>query len=97
MSSQYKREEQNLKKIIKDNVTPRNDEILKINVFYKNSKLSQQFIRKNVHADVSNSYVVYKYNCNQQEQCQLSSQCLYKKNRLKKKFTLIIIIFISLE
>ena len=67
MSSQYKQEESNMKKILKEHITPKPDSKLKISIYYKNRKLSNLLIQNKVVKDDSGSHVVYKYVCGECE------------------------------
>ena len=69
MSSQYKQEEKNLKKILHQQITPKPNSKLKISIYYKNRKLSNLLIRNKTIKDDSGSHVVYKYVC---EECEPS-------------------------
>ena len=87
MSSQYKQEETNLRKIIYENVTPREGSSIKLSIYYKNRKLSQLFIKNNIHKDSSNSHVVYRYTCNKVE-CQPHQFYIgYTTTTLKQRMT----------
>ena len=70
MHPHYKQEENNLNKIVRDNVTIETDTNLKISTYYKNKKLSNLFIKNNVHRDKERHCVVYKYICEGVERCQ---------------------------
>ena len=88
MSSQYKQEENNLRKIIDDNITPQTNNSVKLAIYYKNKKLSQMLIRNNVNRDTSNSHVVYKHTCNQ-EGCQSHQYYVgYTTTTLKQRMTM---------
>ena len=83
MSSQYKQEERNLRKIVDNHLTPKPNSILKLSIYYKNKKLSNLLIKNNIHNDSSNSHVVYKYNC---EECQPSPYYIgYTTTTLKQR------------
>jgi hypothetical protein len=69
-TSQYKQEEQQLRKIIEDNVTPAAEtSTVKLQIYYKARKLANLFIRNNQHPSSSVSNVVYRYTCDN-ERCQ---------------------------
>ena len=83
MSSQYKQEENNLKKIIKKNLTPKPNATIKLAIYYKTRKLSSLLIKNNLYKDNSNSHVVYKYSC---EKCQPSKYYIgYTTTTLKQR------------
>lgn len=74
MSSQYKQEEKNIRKIIQDHISPTdNNTSVKLQIFYKNKKLRNLFIKNNPHRPTKGdtSHVVYKYIC-PKEECQPS-------------------------
>lgn len=87
MSSQYKQEENNINKIISENIIPNNNKTVKLLIYYKNRKLSQLFIQNNTHKDESNSHVVYRYTCNKAE-CQPHQYYIgYTTTTLKQRMT----------
>jgi predicted GIY-YIG superfamily endonuclease len=87
MSNQYKQEEKNLRKILADNISPRQNASIQLSIYYKNTKLSQLFIKNNIHKDNSKSHVVYKYTCNQVE-CQPHQYYIgYTTTTLKQRMT----------
>jgi len=67
MSSQYKQEEKNLRKIIHDNITAKENHKVNLFIYYKNLKLSNLLIKNNIHKNKINDHVVYQYNCNYTE------------------------------
>ena len=69
MTSQYKQEEQNLRKIVQRHINPTANAKIELSIYYKNRKLSNLLIRNKSFTDESNSHVVYKYQC---EECQPS-------------------------
>ena len=73
MSLQYKQEKETLKKIIADFVVPvKEEDQVKLNIFYKNKKLQNLFMKNNIHKpedQTKESRVVYQYTCPKQE-CQ---------------------------
>lgn len=68
MTSQYKHEEKQIKKIIFDNVRPINNSKITIHIYYKSKKLSNLFIKNNPRERVK-AKLVYQYTCNSPE-CQ---------------------------
>ena len=75
MSSQYKQEENNLRKIVTDHLTPTNpDETTKLQIYYRNKKLKNLLIKNNLHQPEKQqvSHVVYEYQC-PREACQPST------------------------
>ena len=70
MSSNYKQEEQNLRKIVKDHLSPiaENTEI-SLKIYYKNKKLRNLFIQNNLTKPKKGerSHVVYMYTCPEEE------------------------------
>ena len=75
MSSQYKQEENNLKKIVNDHLTPTNqEESIQLQIYYKNKKLKNLLIKNNLHKPEKSqiSRVVYEYRC-PREACQPST------------------------
>jgi len=87
MSSQYKQEERNLRKIISENIVPRQDSSLQLAIYYRNRKLSNLFIKNNQNKDTSDSHVVYKYKCSH-EGCQpLQYYIGYTTTTLKQRMT----------
>ena len=79
MSSNYKQVEENLKKIIQQNISS-NEASRDINliIYYKSNKVRNLFIKNNLHKvnKEKRSHVVYLYTCSQDE-CQLSSYIGY--------------------
>ena len=74
MSSQYKQEEKSIRKIIQDHISPsENNSLIKLQIFYKNKKLRNLFIKNNPYQPTKGetSHVVYKYTC-PKEDCQPS-------------------------
>ena len=88
MSSQNKQEEQNIRKIIEDHTSPKAGHTIKLSIYYKSRKLSQLFIKNNIHVDTSNSHVVYRYCCNT-DMCQQSKKYIgYTTTTLKQRMTM---------
>ena len=92
MSSQYKQEEANLKKIISDYITPTDaDDRIQLNIFYKNKKLRNLFIKNNPHNNLNNNDVmeksraVYMYECDKQECQPCTSYIGYTECTLKDR------------
>ena len=87
MTSQYKQDESNLKKIINSHVTPAAGKTVNLHIYYKNRKIQQLFVKNNPHKNVDESHVVYQYTC-PQEECQPSKSYIgYTTNPLKKRMT----------
>ena len=86
MSTQYKTEEGNLRKIIIDNIQPKNNRTLNLVIYYKARKVSNLFITNNVHKDNSVSHVVYQYKCDM-DRCQPSNYIGYTETTLKQRMT----------
>ena len=61
MSPQYKTEEKNLRKIISEHISCKSDGKINLSIYYKNRKLSNVFIKNDIHKDPSNSHVVNLY------------------------------------
>ena len=85
-SAQYKQEEKNLKKILTDNIQPRNNHIIKISIYYRNRKLSNILIKNNINKEKIESHVVYSYTC-EMEECRLSKYIGYTTTTLKQRMT----------
>jgi predicted GIY-YIG superfamily endonuclease len=87
MSSQYKMEEKNIRKILEDNVTPRDGSRINLSIYYRSRKLSSLLITNNLCKDSSNSHVVYRYTCNF-DRCQPSQFYIgYTQTTLKQRMT----------
>ena len=78
MCTQYKQEENNLKSIIYDNVKPKHEHQVHLNIYYKSRQLASLFIRNNPHKRHRESRVVYEYTCNTNEDgCQPTNPSVY--------------------
>ena len=86
MSSQYKQEERNIRKIVNNHISSPSSNI-RLHVYYKNKKLSQLMIRNNIHPNTTNSHVVYKYTCNHEECQPLQYYIGYTTTALKQRLT----------
>ena len=88
MSSYYKQEEQNLKRIISSNVLPTDEnKSISLLIYYKNKKVRNLFIKNNPHVS-SDNHVVYQYTC-AQKKCQLNHQSYigYTTTTVKQRMT----------
>lgn len=65
MCTQYKQEEENIKKIISDNIRSTEDRKVQLTIYYKSRKLSNLFIKNNPHKNNQQSRVVYQYTCSE--------------------------------
>lgn len=75
MSSRYKQEENNLRRIIEQHISPTSDnDQIKLSIYYKNQKVKNLFIKNNNHKTEKKetSHVVYEYKC-PREECQPST------------------------
>lgn len=88
MSSSYKHEEKQLRKIIKENVNPVAPSTqVQLRIYYRNRKLSNLFIKNSPRNDSSDFNVVYQYTC-PSEQCQLAHTYIgYTECTLKQRMT----------
>ena len=65
MTSLYKQEERRIKEIITNNLKGKNDEKIKLLVYYKSKKVRDLFIKNNIHntPHEKKSHVVYSFSC----------------------------------
>lgn len=89
MSSQHKQEERNLRRILKDHISHKRNGTINLSIYYKSRKLRNLFIKNNIHADSSNSHVVYQYEC-PNDLCQQSTTTYigYTTNTIKQRMTM---------
>ena len=85
MTNNYKNEEYKLKKIIIKHVKPvKQDSKLKLNIYYKNKKLKNIWIKNNICENVEvNDSVLYKFACNERG-CN-ASNIGYTQNTLRQR------------
>ena len=88
MTSYCKQEENSLRKIISDNVSPKNNQKINLHIYYKNKKLSQLFIKNNIHGDDVISHVVYQYSCTNEECLPSNNYIGYTITSLNKRFSM---------
>ena len=87
MTSTYKQEELNLKRLIETHVKPTDERKIKLMIYYKNKKLRNMFIRNNPDYDSTDHHVVYQYECPSGE-CQPSKTYIgYTTTTLKQRLT----------
>ena len=88
MSSQYQQEEKNLRHIMGKHLNPKQGATVNISIYYKSRKLSNLFIKNNIHKDLTNSHVVYRYDC-PEDMCKQSQFYIgYTTTTLKQRMTL---------
>ena len=88
MSSYYKQEELNLKRIVSSHVFPTDEnKSISLQIYYKNKKVRNLFIKNNPHVS-SDNHVVYRYTC-AKEECQLDHQTYigYTTTTVKQRMT----------
>jgi hypothetical protein len=87
MTSSYKQEELQLRRIVSNNVQPTDIAAkLKLNIYYNNMKLSSLLIKNNSHAKPIFG-VVYRYSCDH-ELCQQTQTYIgYTETTLKERMT----------
>ena len=89
MSCQHKQEEDNLRKILDEHLTPSNSNEIQLSIYYRSKKLSQLFIKNNIHKDSDDSRCVYRYTCPIKERCQPSTTYLgHTTCTIKKRMTM---------
>ena len=89
MTSMYKQEEKTLRKIVRTHVLPAPEKVVRLNIYYKNKKVSNLFIKNNPHKKTleEQSHVVYRYSCNAEE-CNPSQTYIgYTTTTLKQRMT----------
>ena len=89
MTSTYKQEEKTLRKIVRSHVLPAPEKAVRLNIYYKNKKVSNLFIKNNPHKKTleEQSHVVYRYSCNAEE-CNPSQTYIgYTTTTLKQRMT----------
>ena len=75
MCSNYKIEETQLQKIIQNNLkTVREEDEIKLYIYYRNKKLKNLVMRNRYQPPMEDSHVVYKYTCTKEE-CNSSEKC----------------------
>lgn len=87
MTSNYKQEEQRLRKIIKEHVKSANDTTnIQLFIYYTNKKLSQLFLKNNQHKKEFFN-VVYMYTCDN-DRCQPDQSYIgYTTSTLRQRMT----------
>ena len=88
MSSQYKQEEGNLKRILDNNLTATVGNKLKVMIYYKNRKVRDLFVRNKPRVAEEDSHVVYSYTCDKGE-CQPPQKYIgYTTTTTKQRMTI---------
>lgn len=87
MHNQYKQEEQNLRKIVQDHITPHNEAKINLRIYYKNRKLSHLLIKNNCNKSDVKSRAVYRYDCDKPECQQRQFYIGYTCTSLKQRMT----------